>query len=430
MIPFGGLCFGAVSSPIVIGQSQNTKDVESDKSRKQTVSVSSYSSVGTNNAYSELEDGVEEQEIPQYKKRKSNQHQNHSKNVIEKSKLPPPITVKSLSLTKLYQDLRGITLLKDDINIKLTQYGTKIYVKTTNQFQVLQKYLLGKNVKFFTHQLNEDKLTKFVLYGLPDYDVKHIKSELIKHEIDPFEIKKLNIKKSRYDSQTNYLCYFKKSSNVNLQNLRKIKSMFQIIVYWQYYNHNNNNITQCSNCQSFGHGSRNCHLDSVCVKCGKNHKSIECPLNKERNMDGKIPDSKLVCANCSQNHTASYQKCPKRLDYISNKKKYNKNVSSNSNFVCSSQKSHSTVAAPQLHNEFFPKITETFPKTQNAWQKSTNNNISNQSIPNQSNHNQTNLFTPDECFTIFKEFIQKLTQCATKQNQLIVIGEITFKYLN
>lgn len=40
------------------------------------------------------------------------------------------------------------------------------------------------------------------------------------------------------------------------------------------------------------------------------------------------------------------------------------------------------------------------------------------------------LFSPAECFSIFNEFINSLSQCSTKIDQIKVIGEITFKYMS
>lgn len=63
---------------------------------------------------------------------------------------------------------------------------------------------------------------------------------------------------------------------------------------------------QCKNCQSFNHTSRFCHFAPKCVKCGEDHKTIECPRPQF------IVDPK--CANCGKSHPANYRKCEIALE--------------------------------------------------------------------------------------------------------------------
>ena len=60
-------------------------------------------------------------------------------------------------------------------------------------------------------------------------------------------------------------------------------------------------VTQCFNCQSFGHSTKNCRSKQKCLICGESHSHKGCP-NKE--------DRKPKCANCSGPHAASYKGCP------------------------------------------------------------------------------------------------------------------------
>ena len=64
-------------------------------------------------------------------------------------------------------------------------------------------------------------------------------------------------------------------------------------------------LAQCYRCQNFGHASYHCNLPPHCVRCAGNHDLKECDKQ-----------GKLCCANCRQEHTASYRKCPSRAPYI------------------------------------------------------------------------------------------------------------------
>lgn len=60
-------------------------------------------------------------------------------------------------------------------------------------------------------------------------------------------------------------------------------------------------ISQCSNCQKYGHTKNYCTKDPVCVKCAGAHKTLNCQM---------IPGKDTVkCALCQGNHTANYKGC-------------------------------------------------------------------------------------------------------------------------
>ena len=85
-------------------------------------------------------------------------------------------------------------------------------------------------------------------------------------------------------------------------------------------------VTQCFNCQSFGHSAKNCRSKQKCLICGGSHSHKGC-TNREA--------KKAKCANCSGPHVASYRGCPEykkqafRLHLVSNQKSYAAAVSQN-----------------------------------------------------------------------------------------------------
>ena len=85
-------------------------------------------------------------------------------------------------------------------------------------------------------------------------------------------------------------------------------------------------VTQCFNCQSFGHSAKNCRSKQKCLICGESHSHKGCP-NREA--------KKAKCANCSGPHVASYRGCWEykkqtfRQHVVSNQKSYAAVVSQN-----------------------------------------------------------------------------------------------------
>lgn len=64
-------------------------------------------------------------------------------------------------------------------------------------------------------------------------------------------------------------------------------------------------ISQCKNCQRFGHAKINCNMNYRCIKCGDNHLPDKCPITD------KDKREMLKCANYKQSgHPADYRGCP------------------------------------------------------------------------------------------------------------------------
>ena len=125
----------------------------------------------------------------------------------------------------------------------LTKYKIKIQsVGIKLQFDHINDYYLISNVlanmpeyKYYTFTESNSKPIKITLTGLPNFDIDQLKIILTEENIPvPNQIKKLNIRKPRYDQQTIYLLYYKKGETT-LNELKKFKSVSNIIVTWSFY---------------------------------------------------------------------------------------------------------------------------------------------------------------------------------------------------
>ena len=96
-------------------------------------------------------------------------------------------------------------------------------------------------------------------------------------------------------------------------------------------------VTQCYNCQSFGHSAENCRSKQKCLICCESHSHKGCP-NKEAR--------KPKCASCKGSHVASYKGCPKYK-----KQAFRQHVVNN-------QKSHA--ATVDQNTLLHPKTNQTF----------------------------------------------------------------------
>jgi hypothetical protein len=341
---------------------------------------------------------------------------------------PPPITVTKINIVELEEKLK-LFPVECELNFRLTKYGTKVFINSIEAFEKIKQFFINNNVEFYTHSLKEERYTKIVLYGLPELEIEDIKTEINSKNFFPDDIKKLTIKQQKYDYQCNYILYFKKAQKIKISDLRNIRALFHLIVRWEYYIHKKQGPTQCSNCQGFSHGSRNCHLLPKCIRCGLQHKSNECPLLENLNADKKTPTDKLKCANCGRQHVANYSKCPKRLE-IMRTRAFLSGKSARMSF----ESNRGFAPAPQLNNFNFPSLNQPAGK---AWQNHNNHEQSQNPTANQrgfqrrfiSNDHQNDLMSPSECFNVFNEFVTELSQCTSRIQQLQVISQITLKYL-
>lgn len=105
------------------------------------------------------------------------------------------------------------------------------------------------------------------------------------------------------------------SKDINLGKLKQIEDIDNVRVKWEPF-HKKLRVTQCHNCQNFGHGSSSCQLKSRCVKCTKNHHTRDCPSKRE--------DNQVQCCNCHGPHPANYRKCPAYERYVDSRNKTQK----------------------------------------------------------------------------------------------------------
>lgn len=287
----------------------------------------------------------------------------------------------------------------------------------------------------FTHPLEQK--SKFCIFGLNKVDPEVLKSELkqLLH-VTPATVISLPLKQKRYDDQFIYVVHFMKSDGVTLNKLKLIRGIFNIIVRWDHYipfmkrdPNQPKPPTQCSNCQSFEHGSQFCFRPAKCIRCGKDHKSADCPFLYSKDEEGnvikheKIKESNICCANCGGKHTANFRECAKRIEII-NKRANVKNRSS-------PQRRNPPPLNDEAHFPRPPPLER--PTGNNGWKDfSRNDNFSSnnhRSTPNQPQNLSDDLFSRQTCNQILNEFISRLSNCRSKIDQLQIIGDIAFKYL-
>jgi hypothetical protein len=290
------------------------------------------------------------------------------------------------------------------------------------------------NTRFFTHQLREDQKTKIVLHGMYDMEIDELKQMLNDLNVHPFEIKKMNVRQKRYEDHALYMIYFNKTDKIRAQNLQsEIPVINYIRVRWEYFQ-NRHDVVQCNRCLQFGHGGRNCFLDPSCIRCGESHASANCPHLIDphtKEVRNSIPQEKIKCGLCGQNHTANYGNCEMRKAFINRQKEY-KNAATRK-----SPRQHQQIThfqdAPQLNGFNFPSLAKptgpawTTPRAHQAMPQTYQQQLRTQHLNTM--NKRTELFSPSELTAITVELMQIMGRARSPEDQIIAITQIVSKHI-
>lgn len=393
----------------------------------------------SNNVYDSLNDNAMEHELVN-ESNNQNYHINNVSTFGDKTvKRIPPITLENADVAYARDLLNRISFIKTPPNFKVLDKKVKIYTRNVTDFQKIVKYMSDNKIDGFTHPVEQK--VKFCLFGLDRIDPDDIKQELsVLLNVTPANVFSLPLKEKRHNDHYIYVVHFMKSDGITLNKLKLIRGLFNIIVRWDHYvpfKNRDPNLpkppTQCSNCQSFEHGSQFCFRPPRCIRCGQGHKSADCPFLLSRDEKGvvtkhdRINEVNISCANCKGKHTANFRDCAKRIEIIDKRARL-KSKPTRHQFIPPSLNDVSNFPPPEPLSK---------PIGNNSWQNTSSHHSTqqhrSQQHSSQRNHNQDNrnenLFSRQTCNEILTEFISRLSNCRTKQEQLTIIGDIAFRFL-
>lgn len=337
---------------------------------------------------------------------------------------PPPITIPSMNRPNAASFISTLPESKE-FEIRFSADGIKIFAPSTEAFKAAKSKLIGSKTKFFTHLLRDEQTSKFILHGFYATELNELHSFLREAGVNPISIKNISIRNKRYDDHAVYLVHFLKSDKMKLSTLQaNVKVINHVRVRWEFYQNKRNGPIQCTNCMSYGHGGASCFLAPVCIRCGFEHKSSECPLASDTTNEKRprIPDEKVRCGLCGQNHPANYSGCVKRVEFIERQRNFRARAQANNRYSHHPMQNHanrSFAPAPELNNAHFPSIPAQNASTSTAWQQQ----------PQKNHNNNPDLFTTGELINIMRDMMGRLRECTTKEQQFFVISEMAIEHV-
>jgi len=238
-------------------------------------------------------------------------------------KPPPPIFVRGVTnysnLTTAFIELIGV----DNFFCKASADRLKIQTANPESYRSLIHFLKDEGAEYHTYQLKEDKPLRVVirnLYHTTETDT--IKEEL---EVRMFDVRRVTNVLHRVTKAPLPLFFVDLEPQIKSNDIFQLTSLLhtKIRVEEPY---KSKILSQCINCQEYGHTKTYCGYPPRCVRCGAGHKTPDCP-----NQRSDPPK----CALCSGNHPASYKGCSIYKDLQRVKKPFTK-----SNFVSTNTKTN------------------------------------------------------------------------------------------
>ena len=212
-------------------------------------------------------------------------------------KPPPPVFVRGVDdfpeVCKCLVETIGV----DNFVCKSSADRVKIQTSTPDAYRSLIHFLRERKAEYHTYQLQQDKPIRVVIRNLhPTTPTSLVKSELEFLEFEVRSVTNVLHKTNKYPFPLFFIDLepvpysndiFKLSSLIHTK--IKVEEPFKT-----------KTISQCVNCQEYGHTRSYCGYPSRCVRCGAFHLSSDYP-----NPPGTPPK----CALCQGSHPASYKGC-------------------------------------------------------------------------------------------------------------------------
>lgn len=325
----------------------------------------------------------------------------------------PPITILKCKIEELHEICKIAKIEK--YSIRKISIGLKLFCQSKREFDIMCN-TLNEKYEFFTYATKDEKPYKALLFGLETQDPAIVKNKLIAKGLQCFDVKIVH-KKTTYATFVIFVVYFKRKT-ITMKELRQNHSVIDYVkVKWDFQMSKKSRVTQCHNCQMYGHGSSRCKVKTFCANCAGNHNTTDCKENA------------IKCANCQGPHKSTDDNCPSKTHYL--------NVKQRSRPLNKQQNKHLSTAT--YHSINFPNsLRQNIPHSTGTWPYTNNNNNSLRSVNNNNNVQFPLNNTPDsgELFSIQEmqaltlELITNLKNCKNKFDQFEVITNLACKFLS
>lgn len=238
-----------------------------------------------------------------------------------KSKSVPIFTTYGVNIKSIISSIND-KLGHSNYNIKiLSKNVANIKVCTLEDYDKMKGLLEEQKVHFFTYTPKSLRPFSIVIGGLSGcFEAQEILEYLGGLQID---IKVINLTKLGGNTWL-----LKLTRDSDIRKFYEVRYILHCRVNIRKFYRKG--VTQCFNCQRFGHVALNCRMPYRCVKCAESHGPAKCaiPPKGDNNQETlhtdpvtgqitKVVGLPVKCANCGvEGHAASSKECPRRIELI------------------------------------------------------------------------------------------------------------------
>lgn len=251
--------------------------------------------------------------------------------ITDHIKPPPPIFMKGVldfpGFSSVLIELIGV----DNFYCKSSTDRLKIQTANPESYRTLIRYLKDQKAEYHTFQLKEDKPLRVVIRNLhPSTPTELIKAEL---ETRLYEVRQVTNVLHKINKRPLPLFFIDLEPTDHSNEIYHLSSLLHTKVKIEEP-YKPKMVSQCLNCQDYGHTRSYCGYSARCVRCGDSHSSSDCT---------KPRDSPPRCALCAGNHPANYRGCNVYRELQRRNKPNNKSKFLHDNVNFKSTNNNSTV---------------------------------------------------------------------------------------
>jgi hypothetical protein len=202
-----------------------------------------------------------------------------------------------------------------------TRSGTRIVTKEMADFSAIRKHLDNNNLSYFTFFPKSEKPIKAVVHHLPsNTPAQDISDGLVDLGFDIISVKQMSA--SRLSTSEGSVPQNLPLFLITLPRTEKSQEILRLTALWhlairvEAYRAQRG-LTQCHNCQQFGHIWANYRQPPRCLWCRGGHLHKEC---HEKDNAASTPACNCQLAEGEKPHPANYQGCRLAKEELQKKK--------------------------------------------------------------------------------------------------------------
>lgn len=288
-------------------------------------------------------------------------------------------TLKNILSEEFSSDQYTFSTMRSGHQVKIMPADVTTYKGIVGMFDT-------KNVSYYTYRLKHERTYRAVIRGIHHSEDKgFIQEGIEKHGHKVRQIINVRHRLTKDPLPLFYVDLEPARNNINIFDIKSINNACVTIEPPKF----KKEAVQCKRCQRFGHTKNLCRRPFRCVKCGGDHDTRICTKPRE---------TSATCANCNEEHPASYKGCRVYKDYktqISGKMKQPSTTPANN------QKATNNQPRPEMTRPRANSVSYSHIARQNTqWEQAQ------QSVPYE---NSNNMYSMMECmFKRLEEMMGKM----------------------